>query len=57
MTSWLRDHPQIRTIRTVVADLNGQARGKRLPARFADPVIEGGSRMPLSFSSKTRKPR
>ncbi len=48
MSAWLRDHPQIRTIRTIVADLNGQARGKRLPARFASGVIESGSRMPLS---------
>lgn len=48
MKDWLRDHPQIRTIRTIVADLNGQARGKRLPARFAGGVHENGSRMPLS---------
>ncbi len=29
-------------------DLNGQARGKRMPARFADKVEEDGTRFPLS---------
>ncbi len=48
MKDWLRQHPHIRTIRSVVADLNGQARGKRLPARFAADLIENGARMPLS---------
>ena len=48
MKDWLRQHPHIRTIRSVVADLNGQARGKRLPARFAPDLIENGARMPLS---------
>ena len=45
---WLDRNPHIRTIRTVVADLNGQARGKRLPARFAQGLIRDGARMPLS---------
>jgi glutamine synthetase len=31
-----------------VADLNGQARGKRTPARFADKAVTDGTRMPLS---------
>jgi glutamine synthetase len=48
MESWLRDHPEIRSVRTVVADLNGQARGKRVPARFAGKVMSEGSRMPIS---------
>jgi glutamine synthetase len=48
MESWLRDHPEIRSVRTVVADLNGQARGKRVPARFAGKVTSDGSRMPIS---------
>ncbi len=48
MEHWLREHPEIKTIRTVVADLNGQARGKRVPARFAGKAFSDGSRMPLS---------
>lgn len=35
-------------ITTAVADLNGQARGKRMPVGYADKVLEGTSRMPLS---------
>ena len=48
MHSWLGERPEIRTIRTVVADLNGQARGKRVPVGFADKALNGESRMPLS---------
>ncbi|WP_422071440.1 glutamine synthetase family protein [Tranquillimonas rosea] len=46
--SFLVDHPEIRTIRVAAADLNGQARGKRVPARFADKMAENGTRFPLS---------
>ena len=46
--NWLRKNPQVRTIRVAASDLNGQARGKRVPARFADKVLEGGTRFPLS---------
>ena len=31
--SWLRKNPQVRTIRVAASDLNGQPRGKRVPAR------------------------
>ncbi len=48
MKSWLRKHPEVRTIRVAAADLNGQARGKRIPARFADKVVEDGTRFPFS---------
>ena len=48
MDDWLRAHPEIRTISTAVADLNGQARGKRFPVGFAAKALEGTSRMPLS---------
>lgn len=48
MKTWLRDHPEIRTIRAAVADLNGQARGKRVPARFAEKLLTDGTRMPYS---------
>ena len=48
LENWLRKHPQVRTIRVAAADLNGQARGKRIPARFADNVIKNGTRFPMS---------
>ena len=48
MKNWLRKHPQVRTIRVAAADLNGQARGKRIPTRFADKVVEDGTRFPMS---------
>ncbi|MGZ2256970.1 glutamine synthetase family protein [Roseobacter sp. A03A-229] len=48
MKNWLRKNPQVRTIRVAASDLNGQARGKRIPARFADKAIEGGTRFPMS---------
>jgi glutamine synthetase len=46
--SWLAEHPEIRAVQVAVADLNGVARGKRLPARYADKLLTAGSRMPLS---------
>ncbi|MCL3882364.1 glutamine synthetase family protein [Marivita sp. GX14005] len=48
MRNWLRKNPQVRTIRVAASDLNGQARGKRVPARFAGKVLDGGTRFPLS---------
>ncbi|MFP7571282.1 glutamine synthetase family protein [Marivita sp. S2033] len=48
MRNWLRKNPQVRTIRVAASDLNGQARGKRIPTRFADKAVEGGTRFPLS---------
>ena len=48
MKDWLRKHPDVRTIRVAAADLNGQARGKRVPARFADSVVKNGTRFPFS---------
>lgn len=45
---WLREHPQVRTIRVAASDLNGVARGKRLPARFAERVMTEGTRFPYS---------
>jgi glutamine synthetase len=48
MKDWLRKHPEVRTIRVAAADLNGQARGKRIPARFADKVVKDGTRFPFS---------
>ena len=48
MKDWLRKHPDVRTIRVAAADLNGQARGKRVPARFADKIVKDGTRCPFS---------
>ena len=46
--SWLDQHPEVRNIRCGAVDLNGQARGKRLPVRFARKIEEEGTRFPLS---------
>lgn len=48
MRDWLREHPEVRTIRVAAADLNGQPRGKRIPARFADKAVKSGTRFPYS---------
>ncbi|RVT82803.1 glutamine synthetase [Rhodobacteraceae bacterium CCMM004] len=37
-----------RALRLACADLNGQARGKRLPAHMADKALAEGTRLPLS---------
>lgn len=46
--SWLHDHPEIRTIRVAACDLNGQARGKRMPASSGIKVESDGTRFPFS---------
>ncbi|WP_146345162.1 glutamine synthetase family protein [Phaeobacter marinintestinus] len=48
MKNWLRKNPSVHSIRVAAADLNGQPRGKRVPVRFADKVIEDGTRFPFS---------
>ncbi|WP_134682301.1 glutamine synthetase family protein [Paracoccus ravus] len=45
---WLREHPEVKTIRVAAADLNGVARGKRIPARFADKLLIEGTKFPFS---------
>ena len=45
---WLAERPEVTSVRSVVADLNGQARGKRVPASYAQSLFDGGARMPLS---------
>lgn len=47
--SWLDDHPEVRNVRCGAADLNGQARGKRVPRRFADKLEKEGTRFPFSI--------
>lgn len=51
MRDWLDNHPEIKSIRTAVADLNGQPRGKRTPVRFADKATTEGTRFPYSVLS------
>ncbi len=46
--NWLDRHPEIKTIRVVVADVNGQSRGKRLPVANGRKALRDGARMPLS---------
>ena len=48
MQDWLSRHANIQALRLAVVDLNGQARGKRLPRRFADKTFDGGTRLPFS---------
>ena len=48
MRDWFRHHPDVKTIRVAAADLNGQARGKRVPVRFADKIVKEGTRFPYS---------
>ncbi|WP_299373377.1 glutamine synthetase family protein [uncultured Tateyamaria sp.] len=48
MHDWLIENPEIRAIRVAASDLNGVARGKRMPVRFADKVTETGTRFPMS---------
>ncbi len=45
---WLREHPEVKTFRVAAADLNGQPRGKRVPARFADKILTEGTKFPFS---------
>ncbi|WP_420013593.1 glutamine synthetase family protein [Tateyamaria sp.] len=48
MHDWLADNPEIRAVRVAASDLNGVARGKRMPVRFADKVATDGTRFPMS---------
>ncbi len=48
VSGYLRRHPQIRAIRSAAADLNGVARGKRLPAASAAKLDTDGMRFPYS---------
>ncbi|MFV0294426.1 MAG: glutamine synthetase family protein [Paracoccus sp. (in: a-proteobacteria)] len=45
---WFSEHPEVRTIRVAAADLNGVARGKRVPARFAAKLLSEGTKFPYS---------
>jgi glutamine synthetase len=45
---WLRRNPLVRTVRAAACDLNGIARGKRMPARSAETLLSEGTRFPMS---------
>ena len=45
---WLREHPEVRTIRVAASDLNGVPRGKRMPARHAETLLAEGTKFPFS---------
>ncbi|MGK6311468.1 glutamine synthetase family protein [Neorhizobium sp. DT-125] len=45
---WLESHPEIKSLRAAVCDLNGIMRGKRIPRDQAKKALQGGLRMPLS---------
>ena len=45
---WLKEHPEVKTIRVAASDLNGVARGKRVPARYAGKLLEEGTKFPFS---------
>lgn len=46
--TWLDENPDIDTVCTAIADLNGQARGKRMPRETAAKAFKGQGKMPLS---------
>ncbi|UWQ22759.1 glutamine synthetase family protein [Jannaschia sp. W003] len=46
--SWLEANPAIHSVRAVACDLNAQARGKRIPRRYAGKLETEGTRMPFS---------
>ncbi|MEJ6392301.1 glutamine synthetase family protein [Gymnodinialimonas sp. 2305UL16-5] len=48
MDDYLAQHPEIKSIRMIAADLNGQARGKRIARRSAGKAIKDGTRFPYS---------
>ena len=48
---WLQAHPQVRTIRAAACDLNGVARGKRMPIGSALKTLKDGTKFPMSVLS------
>jgi len=45
MSDWLDEHPGIRSVRIGLPDINGIARGKRLPAPHAGKLDSGGTQI------------
>ena len=48
MNDYILENPHIRALRVAAADLNGVARGKRMPVGSADAMLRGGTRFPMS---------
>ncbi|WGH79742.1 glutamine synthetase family protein [Jannaschia ovalis] len=48
-SGWLHGHPEVGSVRVAACDLNGQARGKRYPRRFAHKLEAEGTRFPFSI--------
>lgn len=48
-TGWLHANPHIHSVRAAACDLNAQARGKRIPRRFAHKLESEGTRFPYSI--------
>lgn len=46
---WLHANPGIHSVRVAACDLNAQARGKRVPRRFAHKLEREGTRFPFSI--------
>jgi glutamine synthetase len=48
---WIKANPDVKALRVATVDLNGIARGKRLPIAHADKALGGGIRMPYSIQN------
>ena len=48
MHDWLAEHPEIRALRVAASDLNGVARGKRVPVASGAKALAGAMRFPRS---------
>lgn len=48
-TGWLHANPHVHSVRVAACDLNAQARGKRVPRRYAHRLEQDGTRFPLSI--------
>lgn len=46
--NWLKSQPNVKALRVATTDLNGIARGKRIPVDQAKKALGGGLRMPFS---------
>lgn len=50
VVEWLASHPEVSSLRAAIYDLNGIARGKRIPITHAQKALEGDLRMPVSIA-------
>lgn len=47
--TWLNENPDIQFLQVAACDLNGQARGKLIPRKFAAKALSDGTRFPFSI--------